>query len=91
MLGKVRLAMLGQKFCGGINQIFNLLQVVNLIFNWSFICYRLWKSTILLKVLIKELWGKWSLDRISLHLFSWSKVSVKLGVWSNSFLGCRLG
>ncbi len=43
--------------------------------------------------------GKWSLDRISLHLFGCSKVSVKLGVWSNAILGswsnfilgCRLG
>jgi hypothetical protein len=25
--------------------------------------------------------GEWSLDRISLDIFSWSKVSVKLGVW----------
>jgi hypothetical protein len=25
--------------------------------------------------------GKHSLDRISLDLFSWSKVSVKFGVW----------
>jgi hypothetical protein len=28
--------------------------------------------------------GKHSLDRISLDLFSWSKVSVKFGVWSNA-------
>jgi hypothetical protein len=26
--------------------------------------------------------GKWSLDQISLDIFSWSKVCVKLGVWS---------
>ena len=43
--------------------------------------------------------GNHSLDRISLDLFSWSKVSVKFGVWSKLFfsldqmviLGCRLG
>ncbi len=29
--------------------------------------------------------GKHSLDQISLYLFSWSKVSVKFGVWSNAF------
>ena len=28
--------------------------------------------------------GKHSLDRISLDLFTWSKVSVKFGVWSNA-------
>ncbi len=26
--------------------------------------------------------GEWSLDRISLDIFSWSKVSLNLGVWS---------
>jgi hypothetical protein len=29
--------------------------------------------------------GEWSLDQISLDIFSWSKVSVKLGVWSKLF------
>jgi hypothetical protein len=30
--------------------------------------------------------GKRSLDQISLDIFSWSKFSNNLGVWSNSFL-----
>ena len=29
--------------------------------------------------------GKQSLDQISLDLFTWSKVSVKFGVWSKLF------
>ena len=29
--------------------------------------------------------GEWSLDRISLDIFSWSKFSVKLGVWLKLF------
>ena len=42
---------------------------------------------LLLKFKAKEVFysGSWSLDRISLDLFSWSKVSVKFGVWSNEF------
>jgi hypothetical protein len=30
--------------------------------------------------------GKWSLDQISLDIFSWSKFSVKLGVWAKLFI-----
>ncbi len=32
--------------------------------------------------------GKHSVDQISLDLFSWSKVSVKFGVWSNALFVC---
>ena len=31
---------------------------------------------------IKAQMGEWSLDRISLDIFSWLKFSVNLGVWS---------
>ena len=46
------------------------------------VCYFNWK-----KMWSVETFGEWSLDRISLDIFSWSKFSSKLGVWSNSFLG----
>ena len=36
-------------------------------------------------LLISYFNGKHSLDRISLDLFTWSKVSVKFGVWSKLF------
>ncbi len=29
--------------------------------------------------------GEWLFDQISLYIFSWLKVSVKLGVWSKFF------
>ncbi len=35
---------------------------------------------------ISQFMGKRSLDRISLDIFSWSKVSNNLGIWPNSFL-----
>ncbi len=33
--------------------------------------------------------GKHSLDQISLDLFTWSKVSVKFGIWSNALFVTR--
>ena len=39
----------------------------------------------LLTVQVLQKGDRGSVDRISLDLFSWSKVSVKFGVWSNAF------
>ncbi len=36
-------------------------------------------------MIFKAFLGEWSLDRISLDIFSWSKFSVKLGVRSKLF------
>ncbi len=39
----------------------------------------------LLTVQVLQKGDRGSVDKISLDLFSWSKVSVKFGVWSNAF------
>ncbi len=57
---------------------------------WSFTCKRLSthcnQMCLTLRdnckpLLFKNRMGEWSLDQISLDIFSWSKFSVKLGVW----------
>ncbi len=51
--------------------------------------YQLFKYTLIEKIskslicyVFRKIMGKWSLDQISLDIFSWSKFSNNLGVWS---------
>ncbi len=73
-----------------------LFVIQNSVCFWNYVIFHTFKPSIkyfptnkCCQVSLLSLFGKHSLDWISLDLFTWSKVSVKFGVWSNA-LFCHL-